>query len=163
MSGPEPAVGFVELASLIDRSIRSQEALTLLKGIEFTMYRKALIRGASKQAPFAYLAGGHGFELSCDADGTVKLVSFFGPGAQPDVRAYAETLPAGLTFQSSPEQVRRALGNPSISGPEQLVPNVGRVGPWDRFDRSTFSMHVQYNLRGRRIFVIQLLATDRIP
>ncbi len=163
MNAPRRKFGFDDLRAVIDRSIRSAEIRRFFDGVEFTKYIDSAHAGGAGQTPYYYAALALGFELCCDGGGLVKLAYLYAPGAKHGFSPYEGSLPAGLTWGSTPAEVRLALGTPSVHGLEQLVPMIGKVGPWDRYDRPDVVLHFQYDTRGRQLSVVTLMAPDRIP
>ena len=81
----------------------------------------------------------NGVELSCDRDGQVKAIFLY----SDETRHFDEGV-LDIPFSSTRRQVLERLGAPSKSGDAQIDPLLGEYGPWDRFGRSGYSIHVQY-------------------
>ncbi len=158
-----PSWSLLELAALVDRSIRGKEARAVLGSAELTKYRPDFGRGAAPATSYFYALPGHGFELCCDAEGTVKLLYVYGVDGKKGYLPFSGPLWPGVHLQSHPPAVRDVLGRPTKSGPEQLVPKVGRVGPWDRWDGPTVSVHVQYRAGGAGIAVVTAMSPEAVP
>src|SRR5262249_1644372 len=78
---------------------------------------------------------------------TVTLSSGLGWGSR-----FQGPLIAGITFQSYPEDVRRALGSPSKSVNPGMVPGLGRpTGGWDRYDRANYTIAFSYSAATRML------------
>lgn len=153
----------LELASLIEQPIRSDGARAVLGEVEFTKYRQGLGRRDPEGTSYFYAVPAEGFELCCDPHGTVKLVYVYGVEAKRGFFPFRGPLWPGLGLGSHREQVRAVLGEPQKSGPEQLVPKLGRLGPWDRWDGPVVSIHVQYRMAGAGIAVVTAMTPDAVP
>src|SRR5262245_23113735 len=73
-----------------------------------------------------------GYELMC-VEGRIDtaFIYLIPTGA---FRPFPGHLLAGLSSDSTREDVRQKLGPPSRSGGTMIVPGLGRQGPWDRYD-----------------------------
>ncbi|MEW6283257.1 MAG: hypothetical protein AB1758_31910, partial [Candidatus Eremiobacterota bacterium] len=92
---------------------------------------------------------GSGLEVQVDYQDVVTTMFFYctpTEGYQP----YPGLLPRGLSALATPESAGRVLGEPSRTG-----------SGWDRWDRSTFSLHVQY--AGDRVGKVTLMASEAVP
>ena len=97
----------------------------------------------------------HGIELTFGEDMKLRAVTLFASGFQGHT-GYKKSLPKGLTFSESKEEVRNLLGIPQHcferrSATNRILPAV------DRFDFEDHSLHVQYGDNGtiERIVVRQ--------
>ncbi len=156
-------LAFPALVALLDSSVHSPEAHELLAGVEFLKSSPPFSGKEPSPTSFYYSAPKLGFELCCDERGNVMLVSFFAAGAKRGFYTFPWPLLHGLTFQSRPRDVKSALGLPARSGPEQVLPKIGRVGPWDRFDWERFALHVQYTPSGNGIVVVTAMSLEAVP
>lgn len=157
------AWGLLDLAGLIERPIRSEDARAVLGGVEFTKYRQDFGHKDPAATSYFYAVPAEGFELCCDPQGTVKLVYVYGVEAKRGFFPFRGPLWPGVTLASRRDEVRAVLGEPAKSGPEQLVPKLGKLGPWDRWDGPTVSIHVQYRAGGAGIAVVTAMTPDAVP
>jgi hypothetical protein len=75
---------------------------------------------------------------------------------------HGAVLPLSLQPSHSRPEVRALLGEPSGSGGGIRVPVLGEVGPWDRFDSDTASVHVEYSDSGL-ISMVTLMTARAAP
>ncbi len=55
------------------------------------------------------------------------------------------------------------MGEPTRSGEAKTIHGLGRMGPWDRYDRPAVCIHVRYTEGGERVEMITLMAPDAAP
>lgn len=68
-----------------------------------------------------------------------------------------------LPFVWTRSDVREHLGAPERSGSRHVDPILGAHGPWDRFARAGFSIHVQFDPDHDEIARITLMRADVVP
>lgn len=159
---PSAPIGLSDLVSILGRSTKDPEVRTLFAGVEFLRFNQTF-SGGDRTAPNAHAARSRGFEFCSDPAGMIRVCYAYGLEAKAGYDPFAGPLLAGITFLMPPAAVQDILGPPSRSGPAVSIPKVGKVGPWDRWDRETFSMHVQYVPSGRRIQTITVMSPDMVP
>lgn len=157
------AWSLVELTGLVDKSIRSEEARALLSGVDVTKYRNDFGHKDPAGTSYFYAVPSLGFELCCDGEGTVRLVYVYGLDAKKGYFPFPGPLWPGVDLSSRPEAVREVLGTPAKSGGDMLVPKLGRVGPWDRWDGPTVSIHVQYRPGGAGVLAVTVISPESVP
>ena len=158
-----PPPGFETLRGLLDRSIRDEAVKRALGGLDFTRFRDSYAGADAGEVTTYYAAASLGFELGCTEGDVIKLVSLYAADVKAGFDPYRGPLLGGLTLADGADAVLGALGPPAKRGGEQLVPTIGRVGPWSRWDLPDLSVHVQFRPRGRAIAAVTLLAPDRVP
>jgi hypothetical protein len=54
------------------------------------------------------------------------------------------------------------FGTPSKSGEARTDPYLGEFGPWDRFDKADYSIHILYHAHVDRIKRVSLARADAV-
>ena len=87
-----------------------------------------------------------GCAIVIDWEDVAMCVQFYGDGKDPKYRQYSGELPHCLTFNSSRESVRRALGRPiQYNDGGGLVPVLRtKMRPWDWFSFEGRKIHFEY-------------------
>jgi hypothetical protein len=80
-----------------------------------------------------------------------------------DYEATPSEAATGIPSAATRAQVLRILGKPSRSGVAQVLPILGQQGPWDRWDRPEFSMHVQYSFENGAVAKVTLMHPSVVP
>ena len=68
-----------------------------------------------------------------------------------------------LPFSSTRQEVIKRLGSASKSGAPISDPILGDSGPWDRFAKSGYSIHIWYGANSDSIRLITLMRADAVP
>lgn len=68
-----------------------------------------------------------------------------------------------IPFSSSRNDVLSRFGVPSKSGAARTDPILGEYGPWDRFDETRHSIHIEYQPHADRIRRVTLMRADAVP
>ena len=95
------------------------------------------------------------FSFVCDEDEQVQTIFLEN-----------ESLGSSLTdvsFSSSRSEVIRRFGRPSKSGEARVHKILGEYGAWDRYDRSEYSIHIEYHPHTDRIKRITLMRAEVVP
>lgn len=100
----------------------------------------------------------NGVDFVCDGEDKLATIFLYSDGA----RCFQEGL-RDLPFASTRREVIQRLGSPSKSGGKHSDPILGDYGPWDRFARSAYSIHVEYALDADAISTITLMRADVVP
>jgi len=103
-----------------------------------------------------YVFEGCGLQLNCDMDGRVR--SIFLEAEEHDGYIMSE-----VQLDSSRERVIELFGTPSKSGGSTSHPVLGDLGPWDRFRRPGYTVHVEYRIGSEGIEKITLMRNDVAP
>jgi hypothetical protein len=98
--------------------------------------------------------------ISLGSDGGVVTAIFLHGFGKDDFAQFSGPLPAGLTFESGPEEVRHALGAPETSGGPDKMPRVYHHGGWDRFTLGSYSIHFTYRAHDKRIDLVTLMPRE---
>ena len=69
----------------------------------------------------------------------------------------------GISLSNTRGDVRELFGQPSKSKPAHRQVVLGQYGPWDRFDKPSHSIHIEYELEADRIKMITLMRPDMVP
>lgn len=85
----------------------------------------------------------HGITIILHKDGTVRAVQFNGE-AREGMTKFDGRLPAGLRFDMARDEARAHLGRPIRSGDESIVPILGEMPAWDRWQVDPLSVHAEY-------------------
>lgn len=104
-----------------------------------------------------YIFLGCGLQINCDR-GDERVRSLFLEKEEHDGEVLSE-----LPFKQDRARVLARMGTPSKSGAGFSNPILGDFGPWDRFRRSDFTVHVQYTTDSEAIEKITLMRNDVVP
>ena len=69
----------------------------------------------------------------------------------------------GIPLSSKRAEVLEAMGSPTKHGRPLDDPQLGRYGAWDRFDRTSYAIHVQYQADADAIEMITLMHHSAVP
>jgi len=116
------------------------------------------VEEGAEEPRISYVFSGHGLQLWCEPSGLVRSM-FLRPEATGSLAAHLCDLP----FDFDREQVLRRLGVPEKSGPMTKDAILGWFGPWDRFARSEYAIHIQYRFECEGIALITLMRCDTVP
>ena len=101
-----------------------------------------------------YEFGDLGLDVTCDADERIRTIFVH--------RSYhGELSPVPMNARRA--EVLALLGVPTKRGDALHDPILGDQGPWDRFDTSTYSIHVQYQVHADKIDLVTLMRADVVP
>jgi hypothetical protein len=95
-------------------------------------------------------------------DGRVATIQLYAEGYQ-DYKGFAGELPEGISFTDDRRGIRARLGQPAASGGGTVIQFFGKAPSWDRFDRDSYSLHIQYVEGDGSINLVSLLRPDSIP
>lgn len=73
------------------------------------------------------------------------------------------TVLSDIPFDSTRAQVLARFGAPSKSGDRRSDPILGSYGPWDRFQLSSFVLHVQFRYDSDSVAMVTLMRNDVAP
>ena len=105
-----------------------------------------------------YVFADDGVDLQSDKHDHVRAIFlYFDAG-----RRFHEGL-ADIPDDVTRGQLRAMLGEPSKSGGPLSDPVLGEYGPWDRFSRGTYTLHIQYRAKEDRINAVTLMRSDVAP
>lgn len=99
-----------------------------------------------------------GLGAQLDEAGRIAVVFLHSAGHEGHA-AYAGTLPFGLEFGQSRDQVRALLGVPDRSGEASQLPFLGPKPAWDAFRRGAIEVHVSYTSDDAGISLVTLSRT----
>jgi hypothetical protein len=105
-----------------------------------------------------YVFPHNGMDFVCDAEDKVETIFLYAD----ESRCFKEGV-EDLPFTSGRREVIARLGCPSKSGGRLSDPLLGESGPWDRFARSGYVIHVQYRPDADVINQITLMRADVVP
>lgn len=105
-----------------------------------------------------YVFPQNGMDFVCDGDEIVSTIFLYA-----DENRYFNEGVSEIPFSFVRRQVIECLGSPSKSGDRTSDPILGEYGPWDRFAKPTYSIHVEYGLNEARIKKITLMRADVVP
>jgi hypothetical protein len=106
-----------------------------------------------------YVFVNHGMDVTCDRRGErVNTIFIYANGD----RRFADGV-EDFPFDLSRGEVLSRLGSPEKSGERHVDPILGEYGPWDRFVRSGYVIHVQYHFSDDQVCMITLMRDDVAP
>jgi hypothetical protein len=108
----------------------------------------------------AFRESGVGFVANLDR--RIISIQFHAEGHE-QFGQFAGGLPDDIAFTDSAAVVRKQLGPPSASGGNKIIPILGRIALWERYDRGSYSVHFQYSLDAESITLISLIHPEAVP
>lgn len=105
-----------------------------------------------------YVFPQNGLDLLCDEDFKVSTIFLY---SDEDRRFNEDIL--DIPFSLTRQQVIEKLGSPIKSGEGVNDPILGKYGAWDRFQKSEYSIHVEYRVDSDLIKKITLMRADVVP
>ncbi len=107
--------------------------------------------------PQRYLVSeSEGLQLLYSPTGRVTVL-FLYDGTKEGFSRYAGSLPFGLSFDQTPNDVRKLLGQPSAEGGPAGLQVLGG------YDFPSFSAHVSFRTGGTAIEMVTLMAPAQVP
>ncbi len=103
-----------------------------------------------------------GLEVQFSKAGIIETVFLYSHGHQGFAR-FPRPLINGLTLQSTREEVQDAIGEPTHSGGPNEMSLLGRIGPWDRYDRPDGALHFQFRYDVDAIQLVTLMTLSTAP
>lgn len=105
-----------------------------------------------------YVFAQDGMDFVCDGEDRVNSIFLYA-----DESRYFKIGVQDLPFSLSRTDVISSLGSPSKSGSRISDPILGEYGAWDRFARSGYVIHLEYNIDADAIKKITLMRADVVP
>jgi hypothetical protein len=113
-------------------------------------------------SPRSYLSNHRdGYELTHVAGRITAAHLFVEPTSE--FQPFLGALVSDLTPDSTRNEVRQRLGQPSRSREATISKFLGPQGPWDRYDGERFCVHFQYGGTDDTIRLITLMTIDVAP
>ena len=136
-----------------------QEASTLLADEPFGRWPLEKSFETDLEEPLIdYVFPQNGMDFVCGSDDRVQTIFLHADGSR-----YFKDGVDDLPFSSGRRQVIDRLGSPTESGGNVSHPVLGDYGPWDRFARPGYVIHVQYRPDADEIGLITLTRSDVVP
>lgn len=153
-----------ELLSIINTDIRKSPAQDALSKFSFKRHRQADDLNEGVKTEYWFSDKGNGIELICSNQYLIRSIFLHsGRNKREKSRPYPYPLLEGLSFDSSRENVRLALGKPTVEGAPRRIPGLGDYGAYDRYDYVDWSIHFQYALNSEQIEMVTLMSKECVP
>ena len=101
-----------------------------------------------------YVSASNKFSFTCDNDEKIDTIFIESDNLGREL--------LDIPFSSSRNDVLGTLGVPSKSGDARRDPILGEYGPWDRFDKADYSIHILYHAYVDRIRRVTLARADAV-
>lgn len=105
-----------------------------------------------------YVFAQDGIDFVCDGEERVRSIFLYA-----DESRYFREGVLDLPFTLSRQEVMVRFGPPSQSGGGIRDPILGEYGPWDRFARPGYVVHVEYRFDADAIKRLTLMRADAVP
>ena len=105
-----------------------------------------------------YVFSQNGMDFVCDEEDKVNSIFLYADESRCFTAGVQD-----LPFSASRHEVIARLGSPSKSGGGINDPILGEHGPWDRFARPGYAIHVEYWTDFDSIKKITLMRADVVP
>lgn len=103
-----------------------------------------------------YTFEGSGLQVSCDMGERIQSIFL-------ELEMHDKFLLSEVQFTQNRTQIIKRFGTPSKSGEGISDAILGEFGPWDRFQNSEYTLHVQYTILSDGIEKITLMRNDVVP
>ena len=153
-----------DLLSIIGTDIRTNPAKKVLSNFSLRKHRQAdeLDEGVETEYWFSDKRGG--IEVRCDNEHLIKVIFLHsGRRKREASKAYSYPLIEGLSINSLREDVRAALGKPTLEGAARRVHLLGEYGAYDRYDYADWSIHFRYTLSTEQMETVTIMSKDWVP
>ena len=139
-------------------SYLGQNASSLLEAEPFKNWTvERTVDDESDPPEVRYVFENCGFQFNCDRENESVNTLFL------EKEEHAGTVLSEVPFSLGRDEVLSRFGSPSKSGEGFSHPVLGEFGDWDRFQRSDYTVHVQYCVDSDRIEKITLMRNDVAP
>jgi hypothetical protein len=105
-----------------------------------------------------YVFARDGMDFVCDERDRLRSIFLYSDKS----RCFSEQV-EDLPLTSNRQEVVARLGLPTKSGQRLSDPILGEYGPWDRFSRSGYAVHVEYRLDADIINKVTVMRADVVP
>lgn len=95
-------------------------------------------------------------------EATISTV-FLYPGDRDGYQQYSGRLPEGLSWSDGRTAARDRLGEPNAAGEGEVFPDLGPTPPFDRYDLSTYSLHLSYGGENGTLSLVTLMTPQTTP
>ncbi len=103
-----------------------------------------------------------GIAFIATLDGRVMTIQLHAEGYE-GYKTFLELLPDEISFSDDRRRIHARLGQPSVSGGGTVIQFFGKAPRWDRYDRDSYALHIQYTDLEESINLISLMRPDAIP
>ncbi len=139
-------------------SYLGREASDLLADLPFRNWTvKRTVDTDLEKPRIDYVFTHNGMDFVCDEEDNVSCIFFF----SDESRCFNEGI-QDLPFALSRREVLARYGSPAKSGGISIG-ILGAFGPWDRFARGNYSIHVHFHMEVDRIKLVTLMRADIVP
>lgn len=150
-----------ELLQIINTDIRKSPAKEVLSKFSFKKHRRADDLNEGIATEYWFFDKENGIELRCGDQYLIKVVFLHsGRSKREKSKVYPYPLLEGLFFDSSRENVRAALGKPTVDGAPRRIHLLGDYGAYDRYDYAGCSIHLQYALDNEKIETVTITGNE---
>lgn len=105
-----------------------------------------------------YVSDDGGIDIAADEDDAVSRIFVYNEASKKFTPGLSD-----LPFWLGRDQVIELFGEPSKSGEGLDHPVLGVSGPWDRFSKNGYVIHVRYKVGERGIDRVTLMRPDMVP
>ncbi len=100
----------------------------------------------------------HGMEFACGPEDDIRTIFLYS-----NKYGGFDDREMEISFSFSRVEALALFGGPSKSGEKHIHTVLGQYGPWDRFAREGYSIHVRYEVSHDQIETITLMRADVVP
>ncbi len=101
--------------------------------------------------------------IGLQSEGTIISTVFLYPGNREGYQKYIGRLPEDLSWGDGRTAARERLGKPDAAGEGEVFPDLGPTPPFDRYDLSTYSLHLSYGGEDGTLSLITLMTPQTTP
>ena len=150
----------IELISLLGKEMGDKELQQFIHKLSGKPEKYRFIADGSGEETIIIRQAG--LQIAFDRSRKVSVIFLFS-GLTENYQECPLPLPWGLEFHISRESAKKLLGPPSLSGgPVEDLSGKG-VFFWDRWDQTSYSVHLRYVEDLGSITQITLMRPDRVP
>lgn len=103
-----------------------------------------------------------GICIKHEEDGEITTIFLHSEGHE-GYSGFQGDLGHGLSFSSSPEAVRNALGSPAFYREGGSISGLGEYGEVFRYDYPSHSIHLQFAVGSKKLELVTLMAPTAVP
>lgn len=151
-----------DIIQLIGTNVRSEAKDTLERLARFRAEVEEFEADEGLPPRYYLSAESEGIQIQHSESGRVQVIFLYGEG-ESGFSQYRGPLIAGLTFNSSSSEIRKALGEPKFYAPPQTVPGLGSYGESLRYNFPEYSVHFQMKDNGRGLALVTVMAPEQVP
>jgi hypothetical protein len=103
-----------------------------------------------------------GISLTANEDRKIVAIQLYSEGYEQHAQ-FRGSIPNGIAFDMTKDDIRALLGNPAASGGGGTIPVLGKVKRWDRFEYPDHCLHLLYSDTDDKVQLISIIDPSSTP